>query len=77
MKTIASLAICGGALLLSSTIQLATAAERFHVNNPHHVHHTLQQQLWNANASMAVPAVTAVPMSGYVTNGGMSAPAGR
>jgi hypothetical protein len=72
MKMIVTVAISGVALLLVSSVQLATAAEHFHTRKPHRV----CVVVWDSNASIAVPLAPAASLPSYYS-GGWSAPAGH
>jgi hypothetical protein len=75
MKMIMTVATSGVALLLVSSVQLATAAEHFHTRKPHRVC-VVPKQVWNFNASIAAPLAPAASLPSYYS-GGWSAPAGH
>jgi hypothetical protein len=75
MKMILTVATCGVALLLVSSVQLATGAEHLHARKPHYVR-VVPKQVLDSNASIAAPVGPAASPPSYYS-GGWSAPAGH
>ncbi|MEA2810704.1 MAG: hypothetical protein QOJ17_4845 [Rhodospirillaceae bacterium] len=69
------LTILGSALIVATSVQFATAAQRHHGKASRAV--ATQQQTRNANAYAAWPAPTVQSDEVYRYSGGFSAPAGH
>jgi hypothetical protein len=75
MKLIVTVATCGVAVLLVSSVQSATATEHHHARKAHHVC-AVPRPVWDSNASIAAPVAPAASLPSYYS-GGWSAPAGH
>jgi hypothetical protein len=74
MKLIVTVATCGVAVLLVSSVQSATAAE--HHARKAHQGCVVPEPVWDSNASIAAPDASAGSLPSYYS-GGWSAPAGH